>query len=133
MENFQAVLLCGEEDCASSMTHDDGGVGMFVVCEELFDSELMGIKFGDQSGEIGVESKQAGFDGFLGGKLEHAGLNKGGFDFIRLKIDDAVACDLKAGVDAKDTERAIGVAGMISEVIGGMRMGVEIWHRLKDT
>ena len=102
--DLQIILLGSKHDDATCMTHDYGGGRVFVVRVELFDGKFVRFVLCDNFGEVVIERNEARFDGIFGGKLKNACFNKAGFKLIGVEIDDAVACDTEAGVDAHDTD-----------------------------
>ena len=125
MGDLEVVLFGGKKDNATCMPHDDGSGGMFIVGIEFFDGEFVGFVFNEEFGEVFVKSNEPSFDGIFGGELENACFNEARLDVIGVKIDDAIACDSRAGVDAHDANGSIGrrQIGLHNEVLRIGRMG----------
>jgi len=113
-EFFDADMAAAgdEEDDAAGVAHEDGGARVGVVGIKLLDGADFGGVLGEEGLELGFEFDEAIGDGGLDVETNHAAVDEAGAE--GLVVDDAVAGELQAWVDADD-EHGNRVAGLGGE------------------
>lgn len=89
-----------EQDDAAGVAHEDGGLRVGVVGVELLDRDDLRLVLGDDRIELALKLNKPLGDRRLDLQANHPGVDESRAQ--REVIDDAIAGELKAGVDTED-------------------------------
>lgn len=100
-DELEPVALGDEEDDAAGVAHEDGGAGVGVMGVDLLDGADLRAMFADDFLEFAFELDEALGDGLFAPEADDAAIDEPWAE--EMPVDDAVAGEEQAGIDAKDT------------------------------